>query len=450
MRACARAVLSLTALLAAGATRAHALQERYDLPLPLAYVVAGGCLAVVLTFAAAALFARRGAGAPREARALAVPAPLLAVTRTLGLVLFLLAVASALWGTRDPLMNLTPTLVWIVAWLGLSLTCAFVADVWPLLDPWRTLHAGWQALWRRPAPTPRRHWPARIGVWPAVLLLLAWSWMEVVDPRASSPARLGALLLAWTAVNLGGMAAFGRAAWQAHADLFAVVFATFGRMAPWRLASGPAAPPAAGLAALVMALLATVIFDGLHGAAAWELVDRLVRTVVPAQADPNGFIAGAAGLVAVWLAFLLLYQAALHASLALLGPSGRDPALPPRIALTLVPIAAAYHLAHNFSTLVLQGQRIVALLSDPFGLQWDLFGTARYYPDIAWLDARITWFVATGAILAGHAASIWWSHRVVLATGVPRRRAAAALVPLTLLMVAFTASSLVLLAAAQE
>jgi membrane protein implicated in regulation of membrane protease activity len=55
--------------------------------------------------------------------------------------------------------------------------------------------------------------------------------------------------------------------------------------------------------------------------------------------------------------------------------------------------------------------------------------------------------VATAAILLGHAVSIWWSHRVVLAAGVPRRRAAVALVPLTLLMVAFTALSLVLLSA---
>jgi hypothetical protein len=280
---------------------------------------------------------------------------------------------------------------------------------------------------------PPSRWPARLGVWPAVVLLLAWSWTEVVDPRASSPAWLATLLIAWTVANVGGMLAFGRAAWQAHADLFAVAFATFGRMAPLRLGVDPARAflPAAGLAALVMALLATVIFDGLHGASAWGLVDRAVHAVVPARLDGNGFVAGAAGLLAVWLAFLLLYTLASRASLRLMGTAGRDASLAPRLAITLVPIAAAYHLAHNFSTLVLQGQRVVALLSDPFGRQWDLFGTARFYPDIGWLDARATWIVATAAILLGHAVSIWWAHRVVLAAGVPRRRAAVALVPLT-------------------
>ena len=55
--------------------------------------------------------------------------------RLLSLALFVLAIAAAAWGTGDPLMNLAPTLIWIVAWVGLSLMCACVGDVWPLLDP---------------------------------------------------------------------------------------------------------------------------------------------------------------------------------------------------------------------------------------------------------------------------------------------------------------------------
>ena len=444
----ARAAALALALASTGA-RAHAVQERYDLPLPLVYVIAGGCLTVVLTFVAAALFARQRSAVPARDRTVAVPHELLIFTRSLGLLVFLLVLATALWGTRDPLMNLAPTMVWIVGWLGLSLACALVADVWPLFDPWRTLHAGGRKLLHRADTRTASSWPVRIGVWPAVVLLLAWSWTEVVDPRASTPGWLATLLVAWTVVNVGGMLAFGRAAWQAHADLFAVVFATFGRMALLRLAVDEARPPlpTAGLAALVMALLATVIFDGLHGASVWGVVDTAVHRVVPARLDANGFMAGAAGLLAVWLAFLLLYTVALRASLALMGPARRDPTLAARLAITLVPIAAAYHLAHNFSTLVLQGQRVVALLSDPFGRQWNVLGTARFYPDIGWLDARVTWVIATAAIVLGHALSIWWSHRVVLAAGVARQRAAVALVPLTLLMVAFTALSLVLLSA---
>ena len=60
------------------------------------------------------------------------------------------------------------------------------------------------------------------------------------------------------------MAAFGRAQWQSNADMFALAFATLGRMTP-RL--GDAQPPdgTPARAPFVIAMLATVIFDSLHG-----------------------------------------------------------------------------------------------------------------------------------------------------------------------------------------
>jgi len=51
-----------------------------------------------------------------------------------------------------------------------------------------------------------------------------------------------------------------------------------------------------------------------------------------------------------------------------------EPAL--AFAHSLVPIAFAYSVAHYFSLLVLEGQGIISLISDPFGFGWDLFGTA--------------------------------------------------------------------------
>ena len=41
---------------------------------------------------------------------------------------------------------------------------------------------------------------------------------------------------------------------------------------------------------------------------------------------------------------------------------------------TLVPIAIAYHIAHYLSFLLVQGQRLLPLASDPFGFGWDLWG----------------------------------------------------------------------------
>jgi hypothetical protein len=467
---------------AAGAVlqaQAHGFDERYDLPVPLAWVVAAACALVALSFVAAVAFGRRVGQAPARRRGveISVPAALLLATRSLAWALFVLTIAAALWGSRDPMMNLAPTLVWIVWWVGLSFVAALVGKVWAALDPWRSSFALLQALANavgrafaqtsrqtpgpalaRPASpdtgrNPRWRWPATLGQWPAVALLLAWCWLEVVMPLAATPFKLGLAALAWTLASLAGMAAFGRAAWQANVDVFALVFSTLGRMAPLRLRIDADEPvqPRAGQVGFVMAMLSTVVFDGLHGGAAWNAFEGVLRRLAPGWIDTNGLFAGTTGLLAVWLVFVLAYTATLRLSLALMGPPVSAPAaaraaLAAQLAVTLVPIALAYNVAHNFSSLLIQGQTVLQLLSDPFGRQWDLFGTARLYPDIGIVDARMTWFVAVTAIVAGHMLSMLWSHRVVLAAGVAPRRAAWAMLPLTGLMLAFTATSLLLIA----
>lgn len=454
----ARGGLRAAALGAIGAAAApawaHGVEARYDLPLPVGYVIAGACASVALTFVASALWQRPpAAGSPRRRapRTVTVAPALIVVTRATGLLLFLLALAAALWGTRDPLMNLAPTLVWPVWWVGFSIFAAGIGNLWPLFDPWRTLFDGLDAAARR-LGRPRGialglRWPAALGVWPAVALLLGWCWLEVVHPLASAPHRLGLAALLWTGINLLGMGLYGRAAWQAHADVFALAFATLGRLAPLRLRLPRDAAgwrtPVPGRVAFVMAMLASVIFDGLHAGDAWPAFEAAWHRALPGWPDPNGHIAGSAGLLAVWIGFVLSYRG----TLALGGAWARDAGTAARLALALVPIAVGYNLAHNGSSLALQGLGVVALLSDPFGWQWDLLGSARWRPDLGWVDARLTWIVAVTAIVGGHLASIIGAHRVALAARLDRRTAARALLPLTLLMVAYTGLSLTLLAA---
>ncbi len=79
-------------------------------------------------------------------------------------------------------------------------------------------------------------------------------------------------------------------------------------------------------------------------------------------------------------------------------------------AFTLVPIAIGYHLAHYLTFLLIQGQYIIPLASDPFGFGWNLFGTAGYRVDIAIVGARFAWYAAVSAILIGHVAAVYLAH----------------------------------------
>ena len=69
---------------------------------------------------------------------------------------------------------------------------------------------------------------------------------------------------------------------------------------------------------------------------------------------------------------------------------------------TLVPIAAAYVLAHYFSLLAYNGQAITFISSDPLGKGWDLFGTADGTIDYALIGATVIWYVQVAVLIGGH------------------------------------------------
>ena len=465
-------LLLLFALSAARNAHAHGFEERYDLPVPLAYVIVGACAMVLLTFVVALVFVRRPAtddalpdtsippiplippGAPTPfGLSLSKPAPLHPLAwllKGLSLLLFALTLIAALYGTSDPLMNLAPTMVWIIGWIGLSFVAIVLGKVWPTIDPWRRsfelLDTCIKQLGIKRGLALGWPWPTRLGMWPAAVLLLVWCALEVIYPIASSPFKLGCVLVGWTLVNLAGMACFGREVWQGHADLFAVYFSKLARTfrpAPVQ----PEAAPTPGLIAFILAMLATVLFDGLHGGSGWLVFEGVLKASIPQWLDINGYVAGTLGLLSVWVTFLLAYVLTCHISAGTTSSAVTGKKIAHQMAPTLIPIAAAYLIAHNFSNLLIQGQTIIALLSDPLGRQWDILGTAKFYPDISVVDAKLTWLVAVTAIVVGHVLSIWQAHRVALTWGLSTRRTALATLPLTLLMIAYTAISLMVIAA---
>ena len=81
-----------------------------------------------------------------------------------------------------------------------------------------------------------------------------------------------------------------------------------------------------------------------------------------------------------------------------------------RFAPVLVPLVAAYTVAHYVGLFVLDGQGFWFLASDPYGEGWDLFGTADGTIDftlasittIAWIQAVAIALGGVGAVLVAH------------------------------------------------
>ena len=114
--------------------------------------------------------------------------------------------------------------------------------------------------------------------------------------------------------------------------------------------------------------------------------------------------------------------------------------------LSLVPIAIAYHLAHYFTYLLIQGQLMIRLASDPLGLGLNLFGTARYRPDIGIMGARFAWYTAAIAIVLGHVIAVYVAHAVALREFRDRRAALRSQLPMLMLMAGYTVVSLWIIA----
>ena len=60
--------------------------------------------------------------------------------QTFGVFALAAVIVTGLFGNQHPARNLAPTLVWVAWWVGLGLFVALIANIWPLLNPWGTLH----------------------------------------------------------------------------------------------------------------------------------------------------------------------------------------------------------------------------------------------------------------------------------------------------------------------
>ncbi len=117
----------------------------------------------------------------------------------------------------------------------------------------------------------------------------------------------------------------------------------------------------------------------------------------------------------------------------------------PEFALSLVPIALVYAVAHYFSLFVIQGQFIAPLASDPLGRGWDLFGTAGVQPDIGILSPNTVWYVQAASLVIGHVAGLAVAHDRAVAIFRDRGDALRSQYAMLALMVVYTVGGLWLL-----
>jgi hypothetical protein len=444
----------------------HSFGTQYTLPVPFWMYAYGASAALVASFAIVAYVARTPTlPAPIARRAvplrLRLPEVLVALLGGLSLGLLALSIATGFVGTRDVYLNFNMTFFWLVFALGILYLSALIGDLYQFVNPWRVLcstlfpGSGHRALLR---------YPPRLAYWPALLFYFAFIWIELFGE--SQPNSLAMVLLAYTAVNCVGAILFGQAEWFRYGEFFGIIFRLVGRIAPVRYERDNAGihatfraplqgllddPPPTRLTLLlfVLFMLSSTAFDGFHETLPWvAFFWKHVYPLMPASADGYG---SSVHLYYAWQQLMLLaspfiylavYLACVATSKMAAGSlkSLRDLAL--AFTLSLVPIAVAYNATHYLSLLASQGLQAVRLASDPFGLHWNLFGTANALSDPVILDASIVWHTQVALVLIGHIAGVYVAHVEALRSFAQTRRAIISQLPMLLMMVLFTVAGL--------
>lgn len=503
MRRTAIALLLLMLFLPPSAALAHGFGQRYDLPVPLWLYLYGAAGTVALSFLLISLFVGEKHtlhnGYPRYNlmrlrwfRGIFTAAPFLVAIRILSVGLFLLVILTGFFGSSYPSGNFAPTFVWIIWWVGLSFFTALVGNIWPLVNPWKIIFDWADALARRVGieggVNGTELYPARWGVYPALILYFIYVWIEVIFEGSPKPNNLATFVLIYSLITWGGMAVYGKEVWLRNGEVFSVFFSTIARFAPTevRVTDGQVCeecsdecrreddncvncyecfawatpderelnlrPWAVGLAQMeritmdrllfVIFILSSVTFDGLVVTPIWGAILRVAGPIYAPFGDLGYYALETLGLLFLPALFLGIY---FWFSLLIRALGGRHAQLT-RVAVTfvysLIPIALAYQIAHYFTLFVIQGQNIFLLISDPFGRGWNLFGTAKNQINVGIVDAGFVWYFQVAVIVLGHVVAVYLAHVIAMRLFGNQKRALNSQYPMLGLMVLYTMLSL--------
>lgn len=443
---------------------AHVSDRGFVMLLPTGHYLAGGALAVAVSFLALALLPP--AGAERLAKRRLVlfggwPPQGRTIASLLSFAVFITLLLAGWWGSRDPLSNPLPLTVWTLVWVGLTLVQGVLGNVWAWFNPWYGLCQVITRLLGRDADTPLISLPSAVGYWPALLLFFGVAWFELIDPAPDDPARLATVAAVYFTANLIAMLVFGHAVWSRRGECLSAFFNLIAHFSIFGLSEngkgialrwpgaklGDAAPlPPSGVFFLLLTL-ASVTFDGLSRTFFWLGANGVNPLEFPGRTamigtNTGGLFLAFVSLSAVFLLAVLAGERAVQSKHSFWQAAGL-------LVWSIVPIALAYHFSHYLTVFAVNGQYALVALSDPFSKGWNLFGTAemQVFPGLtmgshaAWL----VWNLQAGAIVLGHILAVLVAHMMADRLHSDGKAAALSQLPLTLLMIGYTVLGLWLL-----
>jgi hypothetical protein len=418
-------------------------------------------------------------------------------------LLFVLVIAAGLIGNSAPDRNIAPILTWTIWWALLVLLVLFAGKLWCLVCPWMAL-ADWAGRW---VPRLGRPWPRALrSIWPATILFVGLTWLELGYGVTRKPWLTAVLGLGMLGLAVASVVVFERRAFCRYACLVGRVSGLYATFAPSELraadgtvcrrcatrdcwhgnAQGMPCPTSQYLGTMrentYCTLCLACVRSCPEGNVAWNLRPfgaDLLESIRPRRDEAwlavvllsltafHGFtmtpawnrlvqaIAGATGMAwlgafSVGMAAMLVLPAAVYWGICRLmawsAGDGRHTSgtLFVRFSYALLPIALFYHLAHNVQHILFESTKLVRAASDPFGWGWNIFGTAHQSVG-ALLPVEVGWALQVALVLVGHVYAIVIAHRTARSLYPDPRIATVSQLPMLTAMLLFSFQSLWLL-----
>jgi hypothetical protein len=438
--------LILLSLAIPSSVSAHAFGAQYNLPVPVWLYLYSGAAAVIVSFIVVGVFLnqkRTSFNSPSKAL-FHLPRWGHQVLKYLGLSLFLLTILTGLLGTNNSLLNFNMTFFWIIFFLGLTYLIGLSGDIWPYLNPLKTItelvekRAGsFEGVIR---------YPKNLSHLPALISYFLLIWIELVS--RVTPYTLSLRIIIYSLISFIFIYLFGKKVWLEYFDFFSLFFRLIGKVSlrtPFALVKTRAQSLVEVL--FILFMLSSTAYDGFHSTQAWYKFEFSYLVGIEQSLGDLGFILiQTLALIFSALLFFTLYMSVVAVIKILLKSKKSVRELALDFGYTLVPIAFVYNIAHYYTLLLIQGQSIISLVSDPFGFGWNLFGTVNFIPNIGLIRADVIWNSQVGLIILGHVAGVYTAHLVALKVFPTQRQAVLSQFPMLLLMVLYTVAGLWILA----
>lgn len=446
-------------LAASDGAAAHELgADRFTTPIPLSTLFIGAGATVALT---ALLLGRAGITVPEMERdRIELPATAVRALSQLGRILFaavvLVAVYRGLVGRQVAAENVATLFVWPVWLKGVGVVAILVGSPWRTLSPWRGIHALLERHEGNSLGT--RPYPDRLGYWPAVVgFVLAVGILETLTVVPQTPSTTAGLVALYAALMSAGGVVFGRA-WFRNADFIEVLYRQFTRVAPlhvhqstperhvvelrypWQGCRPPITGP--GGVSFVVAMVYTVSFDGFTNTPEYQSLQFTITDAIGTGLPVE---------ILVYLVGLALFVASFECAMVLVDWRGTSEAESDGIrrwggggvrgaamafAPTVIPITAAYELAHNYPFVLQNLARLVELALQAGG------AASPRVSFLGWLTVQLFWASQVLLIVAGHVVAVIAAHAVAVGRYGSLGRARRAHLPHVVVMVGYTVLSL--------